>query len=502
MQSTEPRNVKTTDDLVLNATSIAEENYEVEYEFTIKEINKTLTTTGNTNSIATVNFGKLTYGTYTAVISGKYGTYEDTIEYTFNVVKSAQEVKNKQTVNINNQTTIKPTKNPIVLEIYNKNIEKYLEYIDFIESTVTERLDTQIVNYEIQNIKNRYYNTETTSNYINIENYNDDIFLRNLPNGAQDIILTALVNKYSEKYSIHTYFETIPDDANIYEIYLLASANNEAVLTDLLYLKQDENIDNYNKLLITLSLEFLGDYQNARKLYNTINLTEQDIEQYKSIIAIIETFIDKENAVKRIDELIEENPADEYLRFAILSYLENSSNDIETQETVRIVGKNINETFTINGMEVKTYVINNEELEEIKFETENENLMVSYYYQTQLDEIESENIVNDVEISINGDLEKNNIVTLEIKLTQDIEGNIRIALPNSLRLIDKEYDYNEYYLTNNQIDYITIFKTKNCDTIEIPLIVTSGGNYVFENVIIQNNGIYHVSNSLELNINS
>ena len=96
IQSVEPRNVKVTDDLVLNATSIADKVYDVEYEFTIKELNKTLTSKGKTNSITSVNFGKLPFGTYHAVIKGKYGNQQDGIEYEFNVVKSTQEVKDKK----------------------------------------------------------------------------------------------------------------------------------------------------------------------------------------------------------------------------------------------------------------------------------------------------------------------------------------------------------------------------------------------------------------------
>ena len=38
-------------------------------------------------------------------------------------------------MDINSNTKINPSKNPIVLEIYNKKMEKYVEYMDFIERT-------------------------------------------------------------------------------------------------------------------------------------------------------------------------------------------------------------------------------------------------------------------------------------------------------------------------------------------------------------------------------
>lgn len=506
IQSTEPRNVKVTDDLVLNATSIAEENYNVKYEFTIKELDKTLTTEANTNSIATVNFGKIPFGTYHAIIKAQYGEFEDSIEYKFNIIESAQEVKNKQTIKIEETTTIEPSKNPVVLEIYNKDMENYVKYIEFIEKTLNERLDTQITYNEIQELKEKYYNTQNVTNSINLNEYTSEAVncFKNLKNGEGDYVLTALISKYANQYysdlSGYTNTNEILSGTNLYEIYLLAAANKEPVLTDLLYLKEDKEITTYNKLLLTLSLEFLGDYQNAKELYNSIEFVENEIKEYKSIIALIDTFINKQEAVNKINELIEETPEDEYLRFAILSFFENNSIEIEEMQTIKIISENINETITINGLQVQTYIVNNQDLKTIKFETESKDINVSYYYQTLLDNIESENISKDIKINLNGDFKKGNTVTLSVDFNNDIEGEVRIALPNSLRLISTKYDYRQYYLMSNQIDYVTFYKTKNCKKMEIPLIVSIDGEYKFENIVCNYNGIYHISNSIDFEV--
>ena len=236
-----PRNVKTTDDLVLNATSIAEENYNVKYEFTIKELNKTLTTEANTNSIATVNFGKIPFGTYHAIIKAQYGEYEDGIEYQFNIIESAQEVKEKQTIKIQDKTQIEPTKNPIVLEIYNKDMANYVRYIEFIERTLNERLDTQIAYNQMQKIKNIYYNTQNSINNIQIEDYINENGFKILRNSESDLVLTALISKYANNYysedaSNRINTDTNLSNTNIFEMYLLAAANKEPGLNDLLYL--------------------------------------------------------------------------------------------------------------------------------------------------------------------------------------------------------------------------------------------------------------------------
>ena len=504
VQSVEPRGIKTDDDLVLNATSIAETKYDVEYEFTIKELNKTLTAKGKTNSLVTVNFGKLPLGTYTAIIKGKHGDKQDAIEYKFNVVKTSQEVKTKTTLDINSYTKIKPSKNPIVLEIYNKNMEKYVEYMDFIERTYTERLDTQIAYNEIQSIKNKYYGTEINSvNKLNMIIYQaDGGKLRNLRNGTGDLVLTALTTYYSREYTKDNALEELGKDDNIFEYYLCLAAKQEPVLQDLEYLKEENDISNYNKLLITLSYEFMGDYKNAKELYSTISLTDAEAKQYKSIVAIIETFINKDKVTEKIDDVIKNNPADEYIRFAILSFFQNNSNEIGKEETVKIKTPNGEQTEKINGVQIKTITLNNEDLSEISFETESNDMKVSYYYQTMLEEISGNGITKDIKISLTGNYKVGSTVKLKIEFNGNYEGDLRIALPNSLRLSKAQDEINEisrYYIQNNMINYLTIYKTKKCQSITLPLTVTNQGSYKFENIVCNVGGKYHISNSLKLN---
>ena len=151
-------------------------------------------------------------------------------------------------------------------------------------------------------------------------------------------------------------------------------------------------------------------------------------------------------------------------------------------------------------MQVETLTINNEDLNTINFETDSNDLVATYYYQTLLENIESKNISKDIDIKINGKMKKGNEVTLVVEFDDKYEGDIRIALPNSLRLAQKDYNYNRYYLINNQIDYVTFYKSKNTTKMEIPLIVALEGNYKFENIVSLDDGVYHISNSLDLKI--
>ncbi len=507
VQSTMPRNVKETDDLVLNATSIADEKYSVDYEFHIKELNKTLTTTADTNTIATVNFGKLKLGKYHVIIKGKHENFEDMIEYEFDITNGTQIVKSKNTVDINNNVKINPTKNPVVLEIYSKDMENYLKYIDFVKTTVSPRLDTQISYNKIIKFEDKIYNTKTSMYGIDtIGKYRGENALKNLENSEEDRVLTALVKFYAEDYyklAANGFLGRIKEDDNLFEIYLEAAAKNETVLVDLQHLKNENDISNYNKLLLTLSFEFLGDFQDARELYNTITLSEEEQKEYKSLEAIINTFINKEKASTLINELIEENPSDEYVRFAIISLLNNVATDINKTRQVTVKGNNFNKQVELNGLEVKTIMVYDEKVNEISFETNNTDLKATYYYQESLDNIKNENITQDMKISIDGDLKKNNTVKLVIEFQDESERNVRIALPNSLRLANNYKHFDEklpYYIKNNNIDYFTLLKYKGKKKIEIPLVVSLEGDYKFESIVWENNGKYHISNPLDLKI--
>ena len=138
----------------------------------------------------------------------------------------------------------------------------------------------------------------------------------------------------------------------------------------------------------------MGDYKNAKELYSKISLTDAEAKQYKSIVAIIETFINKDKVTEKIDDVIKTNPADEYIRFAILSFFQNNSNEIGKEETVKVKTQNGEQTEKINGVQIKTLTLNNEDLSEISFETESNDMKVSYYYQTMLEEISGNNITN------------------------------------------------------------------------------------------------------------
>ena len=104
-----------------------------------------------------------------------------------------------------------------------------------------------------------------------------------------------------------------------------------------------------------------------------------------------------------------------------------------------------------------------------------------------------------------GEFKKSNTIKLLVNFGEnsDYEGEVRIALPNSLRLAKNYNSYDidsKYYVQSNNIDYVTIYKMKECKSIILPLLVTNEGNYKFESIVCKAENTYHISEPFELNI--
>ena len=113
------------------------------------------------------------------------------------------------------------------------------------------------------------------------------------------------------------------------------------------------------------------------------------------------------------------------------------------------------------------------------------------------------NIKKDIEASVDGEMKVGNTVYLNIEFKENYDGQVKIALPNSLRLSQGRQNVNEdtkYFIQSNHIDYVTIYKDKKCNFISLPLVVVNEGNYKFENIVTCENGIYHISNSFDVNV--
>ena len=71
-------------------------------------------------------------------------------------------------------------------------------------------------------------------------------------------------------------------------------------------------------------------------------------------------------------------------------------------------------------------------------------------------------------------MKKNSTIYLQINCNDTEAKELRIALPNSLRLANTE-NLKGYWIMNNAIDYISVYKQKGYSSIKIPLIVTLDG---------------------------
>lgn len=503
--SVTPKDTKSTDDLVLNATILKTTGNNTKVNFKIKETGKEIDVNGSLGDTVTANFGKLDVGTYNVIITGTSGEDSDSLTYKIDVIETAQEVAIKKVEKLENNAKISPTKNPIIIEVYNKKVETYLNYIKHLESHFTSRLDTQIAYYKASELKNEYYDQKGEIVVPDFSSYISDAGIKNLNNAEVDLILTGLINYYASDYvniNVNQFNLGLEKDENkVIRNFFIRASFKDSILVELNSIDYN-SLSLENKLLVGISYAFLGDYNNASKVYRLINEAEVT-DTLKDLYIVLASFIDKPKVEQLINTSISERPSSEYLNFAILSYFENNMVELNKKETVTIKANKINEKIVLQGLKVKRMVLYNEDLKALTFKTKSKDLLVSYYYQGKLSE--DVGYEKNLNISLDGTLAKNNTVNLNIDIANlpNRTATINVALPNSLRLSGTFDNVQGLYLNKNNNGYISLGLTDlyKSNNISIPLYVSSSGNYEVEPIIIISDNKYYISNNLIIDIN-
>ncbi len=493
-----PKSVKNTDDLVVNAKSVVSGSENIKYKFEIKELGKEIETSARVGESTNANFGKLDLGKYTIIISGEdEAGNKDKLSFEVNIVETAQEVSVKKNTELSNGITITPAKNPIIVEIYNRDTKKYLDYLDYLESNFTSRLDTKIAYYKAQEYKNKYYEDSTLVATPTFNNYlSDNGVLRNLENSEDDYVLTALANYYAKDY-----FELKQENFNIdvedsnekYVDKLLVLASfKEPILLELNSIK-DEALNSSDTLKLGLAYAFLGDYNSAKELYRK---SHDD----GSLFPILASFIDKTETSNLIDESINQDSTEEYLCFAVISFFINNEADLKKTATVEVVTQEYNEEFKISGLEVKKRTLYMNELNDLNFKTNSTDLMATYYYQGKLSELG--NFEESIPMRLEGQKKVGSTVDLVLDISNlskdERNGVIHVALPASLKFSATFSGQNGLYLgqNNNEHFKLNLSDSYTSNEVRIPLYVSSSGNYELEPIIYRHDGNYYISNNL------
>ena len=499
IESSAPSFVKSSDDLVINATSLAPDNKKdkVKYTVEIKELNKKLEKSGIPGQSIYANFGKLKVGKYTVKISATQGKLKDALEYPVEIIESANEIKLKEESNIKNVTSIKPTKNPIYVEIYPEYLSKYLTYLDKL-SNYNERLDSKIAYYKSLEYEKDFYNSDNNISVENFDIYKKDNMLKALRNAEPSEVLTALSLYYTNYFDINPsiYYETIskPDqNLSVIKSLLVLSAMKEPVLVDV----NDYHAQTMEEYIYkTLAYLFLGDYSAAKTTYS-VNIKGEEIEEdLKSLVAIIKTFVDRDTAIEEINKVLSAKESDNYIRFAIISYFENNQDELLNNEKVTISHAGKKEEVTINKYDITKLVLYDNDLRDISFESKSDKINVAYYYVGKVSELGNQ-VVENITISTSGKTSIGNTMYLNINLSKlkiDHQ-NIYVYLPNSLSLSPNASKVKKVGISKMLENKIVVSLSPDSPKkISVPLIVKLPGKYTFESVIMEDNGKYIISN--------
>ena len=499
----EPRGLKVTDDIVIGANSVGKVTTDLTYTFELVGTDKVIEQTGLIGQTLYANFGKLEVGTYRVKISATDGNVSDAIEFPFEVKATQQEIAVKATSSISELKEITPTKNPIILEFYKPEFSKYITYLDILSSTNEDRLDTRVSYFKALEYENKYYGKDYPVNKNDMDKFNNNGVLRYLENDENSLLVTALVNYYSpdiyklDKTIFYEGLEKTTDYAVAIDNLLVLASMKEPILDELKYIKSGNVFVPEYEAKIALAYAFLGDYDNAKLIYEKVPKDDTS----EGILSIVSTFIDKDNSEKLIDELYQKNAADRCVYFAMLSYFMNNETDLSKESTITVKYGDKVEEVKLSGLMMKKISINNKDLATLSITSDDENDMINYYYEGGIKEVAEENIKQEIEMYLDEDnLSVGKTVNLVLNVSSLSSGNIKVYLPNSLKVSGRTTNKGAY-ISANRGEYIVLYLgVEHDDVVSIPLYVTYPGEYNIEEVVMKVDNDYYISNALTFNV--
>ena len=497
-----PEYLKSSDDVVLNATTLGNNNGNINYVFKIKEINKEQKVTGKSGVTVYSNFGTLKEGEYTAEISATDGKNTDKVSYKFKVVKTLQEINIKTTTNLKETKKIKPTKNPIIMEMYYKNLDVYLNYLDDLENTINTRLDTIVGYREAERYIAKLYDEEYNVDTSNYEKYyiTDKDAFSSLEAAKEDYLLTALLLYYSNEVdsyiSSSTYYSALEEQEEegptVVDALLVLAAMKEPILNDLKQLDLD-NLSKEDLYKVDLSYLFIGDYDQAKEVHKKIEKADnEEGVNYDSLEAIVSTFIDKKKAEDNINKV---KMSDNYIRFAILSYFDNNIDKIMKDKKVTIKIGNEKKEVNLKGLKIEKFTLYDEELDEISFDNKSKDIIINYYYQGNISE--AKNVKQVIKTTLTGEQKVGKTIYLNIDISKykDKGGLLHVYIPSNVSVSQTDVSIDSIK-DNHAVIWISNYSP---DIIKIPLYIKQPGKSLIESVILKSDDKYYISNELEIN---
>ena len=498
---TEPRGLKVSDDVVLSAYGIGSSKENVHYEFAIEGVDNKVEKDAVIGQTVYASFGKLPAGEYKATITATSANETDKVKFSFRVVNSQMEVFVRNTFSINDQSKIKPTKNPIILELYRETFKDYETFLNIIADTKEERMDTRLSYAKALFYENRYLEEKNNVEIGDVSAFRGDKGWKFLNAEEVSYPLTAVVSYYDKdlRFDKNIYYEmTKSDQANErLHGYLVLSSMKEPVLDDIRFLfNKFSTYDDEVKEELILSALFLGDYKTVRKYYTELP-DNQGLKTYLS------TYVYKNNSNEMIKKLHTADVANRYLYFSIVSYFENNHVDLDTKEKVTVsYGKEKKEVELLPIGKKKLTIYQNN-LKDLKIDSKYKDIYYNYYYEGAFDEIDES--LKDNVIGIRLDNE-NPSVGDTVNLVINVSGipkntSIKVYLPNGLRVSGKSVSQGAYIATN-RTEYFTVYVSNSAgNEVTVPLYVSSPGEYLIEPIVMKtDDGRYKTSNSLTVHI--
>lgn len=499
---------KPTDDFVVATNTLSNNDLNANYTFDLDGTD--YQNTGTTNKYIYQNFGKINSGSHSLNITSFNDNYKDAVSYKFNIKDYYNQVRiESNDLLVNGIQKIGIDSDTIDIELYDKSLSFYLKLVSNLTYYGGDRLDQYIAKKKGSELYNKYNKTNIYTNISIPTKFikNNELYL--LENSEFSPLLNALTVNYASNMLNNSIIDSLKsktinylkendiNEKDYFEYIVLASSLKIISLEELRNIKALDIKDNIN---LALAFSFLGDYDNAIRVYNEKIVNKEYYDDNKDIIAVLLSLIKSDECRKLLIEMIDSTS--EYYTFAMLSYLENSAPFVEN------IVVNVNgEDYTLNKLSVTNFKFKKEELETLNITSNSNDVMIRKVYYGSPKEIEEESKIYSVKLDIEKELKLNEIYNLTVSIDNMPSkrcGTLYVVLPKGIRYysIGAEYDYNAFLISNknNVLTYNICTNSNHSINFKIPIVTTLEGNYIFESSVYKHNTYYGVSDEFKLTI--
>ncbi len=385
-------------------------------------------------------------GKYKIKLHGEINDYSDTLVEEFEVKKTLLEVKQRETLNLQNGDAINVASPKGTIYVLNQDVAKNLDLLHnlvFLRGA-TYRNDSRIISKQAYAIYNALLNNK---DYIPTASYYDSNDIMKITKES-GIDYNLILRNYATKGITNDMFQTIETDKGRNAMLWAMAAAGKPILKELRanYEKVKNNPEEFTEeeaLYIALGLAELGDFEKAGELYEVLKSQVPKVDENNYVLlTILSIKINSDDREDYYNSVLEMKLPPEKINYIKLYYLQNEVNKHYKAGKLVLNIDGQDNTINVRNIGLTEINVSNKSNYYVKSMSDNVKVMLEDYKPVNVDAYESKGYISKTYSKNNPKPGETVSVTITIqnkKLVEEVGNNAYIiedVIPNNMSFMD------------------------------------------------------------------